>query len=132
MTEAEYQEYDGYVEWIGIEPPAHCFACSHGKSYNILLQRQKDGSDYCQGCGTVYWIGERKMAVSLEMQEGNFAIIRSESMSGHSPSRRFKTIKEATAAAVKLAEDNFRLEFEVVRIMRRVSCKPKATVTNVR
>jgi uncharacterized FlgJ-related protein len=73
-----------------------------------------------------------KMAFPAEDFEGNYAVIRQHSESGHSPSRRYKTSKIATAAAVKLAEENINLTFEVVKIVARVSCKPKATVTRVR
>jgi hypothetical protein len=118
-----------------------CEDCSADRDYYVMMQYRpgslgKSGYYKCTVCKReiypLYLGGELKMAAPVEYSEGNYAIIRSHSGSGHSPSRRFKTAKIATAAAVKLAEENFTLEFEVVKIVARVSCLPKATVTRVR
>lgn len=79
-----------------------------------------------------YNLNNLKEIPKMEDTDGIWAIIRPDSQSGHSPSRRFKTEKEAIAAAKELAESNITKVFEVVRVTNRVSCRPKARVVSVR
>lgn len=126
-----------YRKWYKDWPEdMRCPYCWKSERVAVLLMWEDHPYQLrCMRCHKTYnpeYLKRRMKKMSEQENEGNYAIIRPGSSSGHSPSSRFRTQTGATAAAVKLAEDNIRLTLEVVKIVARVSCKPKATVTRVR
>lgn len=64
---------------------------------------------------------------------GKYAIIRPNSQTGHSPSNRYETYKQAVNAAKVLCEQSTTsAEYQVVKIVANVSSKPLVRVIVVR
>ena len=70
---------------------------------------------------------------NTNIQKGKYAIIRPNSQTGHSPSNRYETYKEAINAAKVLCEQSTTsAEYQVVKIVANVSSKPLVRVIVVR
>ena len=66
--------------------------------------------------------------VNPDNMHGRYAIIRKFSESGHSPSRRYKTVKEAIAAAADMCEKQPNLDLQIVRVLAEVTSRPVVRV----
>jgi ribosomal protein S27E len=108
---------------LGYRPRLTCEACGAKFSYSA-------------GCRA--WVRKRVNHDDVDRSDlidpdGKYAIIRPDSQSGHSPSTRYKTQRNAETAAVRLCEAQDRpAEFEVVRIVARVTTRMKARIERVR
>jgi hypothetical protein len=158
MTEGAYQEMIAFDieapgqlwhEWAGHVENPYCPTCSD--RFKVLLMYLEGDFYWCSGCSRKYmrcYVDNQFVGVKgvgrmpahryvdrsdLTDPEGNFAIIRPNSQTGHSPSTRYKTAAKATEAAKRLCLSTDQPQtFEVVRIVKRVTTTNQVRVINVR
>lgn len=129
------QERAQFARAFKLREMLYCPTCEMMKHWTLTGVY---GFPLCKTCETQM---EVKMAVphddvdrsDLIDPNGKYAIVRPDSQSGHSPSTRYKTKKNAEIAATRLLENMTHPgTFEVVRIVSRVTTQNVVRVINVK
>lgn len=96
----------------------------------------KIGVHYYQYNNEWFYYNENGDLIPMDndnIPKGKYAIIRPNSQTGHSPSNRYETYKQAINAAKVLCEQSTTsAEYQVVKIVANVTSKPMVRVIVVR